>query len=546
MSKLTATEVRGMMEAYSQVYAPLQEELDIEDLGIQMIENAAYILFSQGYNVNDVISYFSEASEDTIVEDFVNFAEENLIIENVVVSDEYIEEQFEQLDEVAGLLARGAGLVAKGLGAVARTAGAGQKAAKATQVASRARNIQNIRSAKNLVPAGRARVTTSGAKPGFKLPGSGPKITTSGGKAAGPNMLQKAAGWAKTSLGKLPGAKAAANVLKSPAGKLASKVGGKVIPGVGAALYGADAADRLKKGDWGGAALSGLGAATSFAGPVAALAPLAVQTATDAMGLTGDKSKKGPSAKTAPAGAPKPKGGAGMVNVQGKGQRYYASSDKKYYKNYNDALAARNSRRGVTAPTAKAAPAPAAPSTPAASSAAPEVKATNAIAAKPSQPAVKPSATPQLSPGGRRSNADLEDKTFATGKTAGGTTFERRTPTSAEMKAAKAAGGGEAGVKAAVERSSKLMGGPEGPGKVDTANVQASLKDTQEREKKKAQVATTTAKPVGESYDAFDIVLEYLINNGHAETVTEAAYIMTEMDAETISDIVEAKYVTKK
>lgn len=70
------------------------------------------------------------------------------------------------------------------------------------------------------------------------------------------------------------------------------KLGGRMIPGLGAAYYGYDAAERLKKGDWGGAALSGLGAATSFGGPVAALLPAGIQMATDYMGLTGDKSIK--------------------------------------------------------------------------------------------------------------------------------------------------------------------------------------------------------------------------------------------------------------
>jgi len=40
-------------------------------------------------------------------------------------------------------------------------------------------------------------------------------------------------------------------------------------------------------------------------------------------------------------------------------------------------------------------------------------------------------------------------------------------------------------------------------------------------------------------YDAYDLVLEYLLSQGHAETVAEAQYIMTEMDAEMIGDIVE-------
>jgi hypothetical protein len=42
-------------------------------------------------------------------------------------------------------------------------------------------------------------------------------------------------------------------------------------------------------------------------------------------------------------------------------------------------------------------------------------------------------------------------------------------------------------------------------------------------------------------YDAFDLVLEYLIDNGHVETVDEALYVMMEMDAEVIRDIVEGQ-----
>ncbi len=41
-------------------------------------------------------------------------------------------------------------------------------------------------------------------------------------------------------------------------------------------------------------------------------------------------------------------------------------------------------------------------------------------------------------------------------------------------------------------------------------------------------------------YDAYDVVLEYLLSEGHVETVEEAHYVMMEMDAETIGTIVEA------
>ena len=41
-----------------------------------------------------------------------------------------------------------------------------------------------------------------------------------------------------------------------------------------------------------------------------------------------------------------------------------------------------------------------------------------------------------------------------------------------------------------------------------------------------------------ESYDAYDVVLEYLLTSQQAATIEEANYIMTEMDAKTIQDIV--------
>ena len=40
-------------------------------------------------------------------------------------------------------------------------------------------------------------------------------------------------------------------------------------------------------------------------------------------------------------------------------------------------------------------------------------------------------------------------------------------------------------------------------------------------------------------YDAYDLVLEYLLSQGHVETVEEANYVMLVMDAETIGSIVE-------
>ena len=48
-------------------------------------------------------------------------------------------------------------------------------------------------------------------------------------------------------------------------------------------------------------------------------------------------------------------------------------------------------------------------------------------------------------------------------------------------------------------------------------------------------------KPFGEEMDAYDLVLEYLLDNGHVDSVDEAHYVMLEMNSEEIQDIVEAR-----
>lgn len=68
-----------------------------------------------------------------------------------------------------------------------------------------------------------------------------------------------------------------------------------------------------------------------------------------------------------------------------------------------------------------------------------------------------------------------------------------------------------------------------------------ALAAEQERRKKAAAQTTQTAK---ESYDAYDLVLEYLFETGQVDTINEAHYIMMELDVETIGSIVEAKYGT--
>jgi len=468
MSNLTANDTRGLMEAYAAVYdqdlrEQLEEDKEVQELTLQIIENAAYVLFSQGYDVDDVISYFTEATEDVISEDFVNFAEGNLLIESVAVSDDYIIEQFEVLNEILGKLAQGAiklGAKVFGAGAGAMKGGAGAKGALGAMAKSTGRSLKH------------------------------------------------AATGAKELIKKVPGA--------VPAGKLISRA----APGVGAALYGMDAVGRAKKGDYAGAALSGLGAGLSLVpgvGALTALAPAGVQMATDAMGLTGDKSKKGPSAKPAPA-APSLKAKQDYAKSKGK---YYSSSDQKTYANYNDALAARNSRRGVK---------PAAPAAPAA-------PAGNAKPA-PAKPAPAKPATAKLG------NTPYEVRTPNRAELKGAQEYRAANPNAKPedvLKAAQLRGKQQASVDADIAKFNKPeeLNKRAPAGSALRAQQDAQAKKAEEEKKRAAEKAA--AGTTKESYDAYDVVLEYLVSGGHVESVSEAHYVMLEMDSETIQNIVEAQ-----
>ena len=58
---------------------------------------------------------------------------------------------------------------------------------------------------------------------------------------------------------------------------------------------------------------------------------------------------------------------------------------------------------------------------------------------------------------------------------------------------------------------------------------------------RRAGLTPTREKPNAwkEEFDIFDLILEYLISEGHADTIAEAEYIMTQMDSEMIENILE-------
>ena len=62
--------------------------------------------------------------------------------------------------------------------------------------------------------------------------------------------------------------------------------------------------------------------------------------------------------------------------------------------------------------------------------------------------------------------------------------------------------------------------------------------------KKKEENKTKADVKSSYEYDAYDLVLEYLLSSEQVATIEEANYVMTEMDAETIQSIVEAQKKT--
>jgi hypothetical protein len=199
-------------------------------------------------------------------------------------------------------------------------------------------------------------------------------------------------------------------------------------------------------------------------------------------------------------------------------------------------------KQGAQNLKAKPAAAPAAPRPASAASAAPRPAApARPAAAAPARPAAA-----KVAP--TRPAAPAKPATGMLGKTS----FERRTPTSAELKAAQAARASGASPEKALQ-AAKSAGTT---AKIQAAGQEAGAKAFKAPEVKQTAAIAATPKPTpvaprqtarermlnqSYEYDAFDLVLEYLIDNGHVETVDEALYVMMEMDAEVIQDIVEER-----
>ena len=134
---------------------------------------------------------------------------------------------------------------------------------------------------------------------------------------------------------------------------------------------------------------------------------------------------------------------------------------------------------------------------------------------------------------------------------------ERRTPTGPELRAAQAARAAAPKVLPFKDIESKAVAAGAGVAKgtvkdpkIATDAARAADLDAL-RKAAKAETMAKADKPTYRSgrqrmrmMDSYDMVLDYLLSEGHADTVEEAHYIMMQLDQEHIQEVVEAYVVT--
>ena len=450
---------------------------EFAELVVDILATISSSMVYEGYSANAIISFLETSSEQDIIEKYLSF-DENILIESTV-SEDYIIEQLEIFDFA---ISEGLGtILGKATSFIARVASKPARMKAAERLAT-SNNPARTAAAyqklanNNIAKAGFKVASTDGAPASFKF-----KNTSDAARAA---AMSKPIAKIKDI------AKSAKAALTSPTAKkigLGALGAGALVglPYVGAKLAGAGGGNSTAKTSPGGAGTPSGGAVKDLAAYRA--------------GGGGAQSKK-----------------AGMASADvenlGRSNLFKAGGGNAQMK-----------KAGLTKQQVM------------------DLGSKNTATKK---PAVKPASTPSGGSGsGGGSSPSTATKPVAPAKpaakgpaigtTKGGTKYEIRTPNSREMEASKAAGGGEEGVKAAVATSQPTTGSANS--KIDTKAADAALAAENERLKKGTK--PTTQK---ESYDAYDLVLNYLFETGQVDTISEAHYIMMELGADAIGDIVES------
>lgn len=454
-------------EYYDEEFTELVEDI-ISTISLSMVH--------EGYSANAVIAFLANSPEEDIIEKYLNFDE--TIITESVVSEEYIQEQIVQLDEI--------------IGAALRVLGSGLKAAK---YAKGAKGLAPVaRFASGLKGAGTAAERV--AQQGFKKS----SVVRSGLSKAATKVKDVAVGAKNKVQDVAKGAKAA---LTSPTAK---KVGLGAL-GLGAAA-GAGAI-----GGYTGAKIAGAG------GP----------------------GGKGPSPETA-----KQTGdfmsGSSLAKLGGREGRIKGGEFRTMPWS-GDSRQRYNNSSGVKPPVAVKPPSNA----PSGGSAAPSGSGGGGSTAAPSGGTGSRSSAPSS-----RSVTPTKPsvaKTKAPDKAPAGETpmqtWARTNPKLASQVKLGQSGYDEISAKRVVpgryeKKDQTPTTGPEPTSAqktqagADVAAYQAGERD--KLNKKQREVAALTQK---ESYSAYDLVIEYLLNDGHANTISEAEYVMTELDENFINSLIE-------
>ena len=184
-----------IIEDVQSIYASIQEETDsveeIDNFAGDVYAAVATSMLHEGYSASGILGFLSTASDEEILERFGDY-DENFIAESTI-SEEYVNEQVEQLDEIVG--------------AALRVLGAGAKAAKFAKGAQGLAPLSRI--GQGLQGAGRAMSRVAKQGPGAS------SVVRSG--------LSKLKSAATAGLGKL---KAGAQKVGGALAGGASKVGG--------------------------------------------------------------------------------------------------------------------------------------------------------------------------------------------------------------------------------------------------------------------------------------------------------------------------------
>ena len=113
MSNLSHYIIEDVQDLYSNISENSQTETEeINELAGDIYATIAYSMLYEGYSASGILGFLSTASDEDILERYENFNES--IITESTISEEYVSEQVEQLDEFVGAALRILGAAAKG------------------------------------------------------------------------------------------------------------------------------------------------------------------------------------------------------------------------------------------------------------------------------------------------------------------------------------------------------------------------------------------------------------------------------------------------